>query len=94
MAKRPWIIFSIKGNKMKKLLITVGVFGAIIAGCSSEITNDVNYYKENPEERAAKIKECLQNPGELEHTPNCENAIAAQTQIEFSSDNKSMPGIR
>lgn len=78
---------------MKKTTIAMLALVAVLAGCKSEKTNNVEYYVENPTERAEKIKECRGNPGELEHTPNCQNAMAAQASIEFSSDNKSMPEL-
>lgn len=65
-----------------------------LSGCFSEKTRTVEYYTENAEARAEKIKECANNPGELEHTPNCQNAAAAQVKIEFDSNKTDMPRIR
>jgi len=79
---------------MKKLTLIVILAGlSVLAGCS-EKTRTVEYYMENTEARDAKIKECSNNPGELENTPNCENALAAQVRIDFSSKNTGMPRIR
>ena len=77
----------------KSYLIILGLAIALV-GCKREETLTIDYFKANDKVRLAKIKECSSNPGELEHTPNCKNAMAAQVQLEFSTDNKTMPGIR
>ncbi|MGL6003089.1 MAG: EexN family lipoprotein [Plesiomonas sp.] len=41
--------------------------------------NTVDYYSKNIEERVKTIKQCSDNPGELKNTPNCVNAIKAET---------------
>jgi len=78
----------------KNYLIIALVATSTLSGCFSEKTRTVEYYAENAEARAVKIKECANNPGELEHTPNCQNAAAAQAQLEFNSSNTGMPRIR
>lgn len=80
---------------MKKsyLIITLAA-ASVLSGCYGETTRTVEYYAENAEARTAKIKECANNPGELEHTPNCQNAASAQAQLEFNSSNTGMPRIR
>lgn len=77
-----------------KLKLFAGVVTLIaLAACSSEKEHDVQYYLDNPTERAAKIEECVNNPGKLDGTVNCENAKDAQVRQEFSSENKGMPSI-
>ncbi|MGO3741913.1 EexN family lipoprotein [Kerstersia sp.] len=66
----------------------------ILSACSSEKEHDVQYYLDHPTERAAKIEECVNNPGKLDSTVNCVNAKEAQVRQEFSSKNKGMPSIR
>lgn len=50
-----------------------------LAGCKSEETHSVEWYR-SPENKAAfdaKIAECKNNPGEMKDTPNCINAFKA-----------------
>jgi outer membrane murein-binding lipoprotein Lpp len=78
-----------------KLKLFVGIAAIIVlSACSSEKEHDVQYYIDNPPERAAKIEECANNPGKLDSTVNCVNAKEAQVRQEFSSENKGMPSIR
>lgn len=51
------------------------VLGLLIAACepdSSKFT--VEYYKANAEQRKAKLKECMNDPGALRNDPLCVNA--------------------
>ena len=80
---------------MKKAYLIISFAAAtVLTGCFSEETKTVSYYTENASARAEKLKECANNPGELEHTPNCQNAMAAQGQSEFNSNKTGMPRIR
>lgn len=50
-----------------------------LAGCSGEETRTVDWYLQ-PENKVVweeKLKECNNNPGELNNTPNCQNARKA-----------------
>lgn len=38
---------------------------------------DVEYFLSNPAERKGTFKKCKKNPGELENTPECQNAREA-----------------
>lgn len=55
----------------------------MLAGCfeddpqASEPTRSVEWFQENPAERDAMLRECWNNPGELQGTPNCANAEQA-----------------
>ncbi len=67
---------------MNKLVIAAAVVGIMILGaCNSnaEETHTVEWYlaSENAEALDAKIRECRNNPGELQNTPNCINARQA-----------------
>ena len=67
-----------------KLLLVCSLFILLICGgckeaekVATEQVKTVSYYKENLNERLNKLKECANNPGELENTPNCINAAEA-----------------
>jgi hypothetical protein len=68
--------------------------GLALAGCDSEPTNTVEYYKTNGDARTAKIHECSENPGEAKLKPNCDNAKRALNELVSSPDNKKVPVIR
>lgn len=52
---------------------------ACLAACTpAEPTRTVDYYKANPDERRAKLKDCASNPGEKRREPNCVNASQAE----------------
>ena len=60
------------------VLMFVGLIGLLV-GCSGEETRTVDWYLQ-PENKVAweeKLKECNNNPGELNNTPNCQNARKA-----------------
>ncbi len=74
---------------MKKIIVTVLILTPLLSGCFgeeeaeekaaalTEVTQSVDWYLKNTEERIAKITVCNNNPGELSETPNCKNAKAA-----------------
>ncbi len=64
---------------------------ATMTGCDGESTHDVAWYKAHDTERKAKILECQNDPGELEHAPNCQNAKEAATELMLSSKNTRIP---
>lgn len=69
---------------MKNLLLMVAalIFLVSATGCNAEETRTVEWYLQ-PENKTiweAKLKECRNNPGELEKTPNCINARKAFDQ--------------
>lgn len=62
------------------------VFGLVLsaaiglAGCTKEALDPVQtveWYKTHETERMTVIQKCLNNPGQLEGTPNCINARGA-----------------
>lgn len=65
---------------MKRLFLFF--FALILTGCWQEQAKEeiktVEWYSNNPTARAEKIKECSNNPGQLEKTPNCKNAQSAK----------------
>lgn len=66
------------------LLMALAVMPLAFTGCEKkEETKTVDWYMA-PENKAAfeaKLKECRNNPGELEKTPNCQNAALAQHKL-------------
>lgn len=50
-----------------------------------ETTHDVAYYKANPNERAALLKKCKNDPAKYALNGNCLNAEKAQNSSVFSS---------
>lgn len=44
-------------------------------------THTVDWFKSHKNERKMVLQECRNNPGELKHMPNCQNA----TKAEFDS---------
>jgi hypothetical protein len=63
----------------------------VLAAC--EETKSVQYYEDNPNDRAAKMEECQNNPGEKEYMPNCENAKTALKKKLLDPNNKGVSKI-
>lgn len=77
---------------MKRLTVILLVASALSACKDSEPTHDVQYYLDNPKERAEKLAECKNNPGEKALAANCVNANEAQRKAMLQGDG--MPKIR
>lgn len=80
-------------------LIGSALFGGLIMGAlvvwspaMAETTRTVDWYKTHSTERAAKLRECRDNPGELRDSPNCVNAEKAAALVEASK--KELPVFR
>ncbi len=59
-------------------LLLSGFLGVV--GCTKEALDPVQtveWYKQHEAERMAMIQKCMNNPGQLEGTPNCVNARGA-----------------
>ena len=70
---------------MKRIILCAVI---LLAGCSAptpatEEVKTVDWYKQNEEARNQKIKECESNPGQLRFTPNCINAVTAESKLVF-----------
>ncbi len=75
---------------MKTKLLTWSVattLALMLTGCfeKEKATLDVEWYKTHDSERAAKLKECSNDPGTLKDTPNCVNAVEAERQLSSGS---------
>lgn len=58
----------------------------IAAGCGSSMpARTVSYFQAHPNEREALDKRCADDPGTLGKTPECVNAIQAETIAGFGS---------
>jgi hypothetical protein len=80
-----------------KNVCAAAAIALLVAGCSSNNASrvaetldgeapvqTVDYYKTHAAERKAMQATCHNNPGELRGTPNCKNAAAAESVVEFS----------
>lgn len=67
---------------MRKLLMLL-VLASSLIGCRGEKVHDVQYYLDRPEECKEQAAKCLNNPGELGGTPNCQNALTAEARSSF-----------
>lgn len=72
---------------MNKIIIAF-LFATVFSGCTNNksenietsSTKTVIWYESHSKERAETLQKCFENPGELEDTPNCENARQAEIQ--------------
>ncbi len=64
---------------MKKVILSAVLAAMVLSftGCGEDVKT-VEYYKEHPDERDAKISECLNNPGQANDDANCANAGSAK----------------
>lgn len=63
--------------------VAAGTFlGSMLAGCETrkmeEEVRSVEWYQANNAERAAKLTQCMSDPGKYDATPNCINASRAE----------------
>ncbi|WP_338880029.1 EexN family lipoprotein [Achromobacter veterisilvae] len=66
---------------MKKLFIALCV-AAFLAGCGENTpVQTVDWYKTHEAERSTMIAKCKANPGELNASPNCINAVTAANHL-------------
>ena len=62
------------------LLLGAAAALAALAACSPpEPAHDVAYYRDHPDDRAAKLKTCQNDQGRLAATSNCINALAGDS---------------
>lgn len=71
--------------------VMVAMVSLALAGCfeediqANEPPHSVEWFKKHDAERQVTLEECADNPGELRGTPNCENALEAETQLSSGS---------
>jgi len=73
---------------MKRIMVVLFIMVFVLSGCgtliaarSFEVTRTVEWYKENPDERKAKLVVCRNDPGGKGYTNNCVNAEAAEEAV-------------
>ncbi|MBB2973716.1 EexN family lipoprotein [Mesorhizobium sp. RMAD-H1] len=75
---------------MKRMTVVV-LLAATLAGCKDEPARDVQYFLDHSDERAAKLVECENNPGEKAIAANCINAGEADRKARARS--QQMPKV-
>lgn len=69
-------------------VLTILVVCGMLGGCSREGTpaaHTVHWYLAHPADRATTVERCANDPGTLEDTPDCINAVAATQQADIGS---------
>lgn len=62
----------------------LGVAALSLAGCGApEATHDRAYFAGHPDARTEALEQCRNDPGRLGGTPNCLNALAAESDVEY-----------
>jgi hypothetical protein len=65
-------------------LLSIAALTALVGGlaaCSPlEPAHDVAYYRDHPADRAAKMTACHNDRGKIAATPDCINALAADSE--------------
>jgi len=76
---------------MRSFIILLAL--AMLAGCSqSEKTYSVEDFLADEALLAEHVQKCRNNPGELDQTPNCVNAAAADGKARLERMNKALGG--
>ena len=84
---------------MRALLLSLAALGAMgVASCQRPVPiHDKAYYAAHPDERAQTLAACRNDPGRLNGTPNCANALGADADAEhqrvFHSPPPPAPGV-
>lgn len=84
---------------MRALLLTLALLGAAgVAACQrSTPAHDKAYYAAHADERTQTLAACRNDPGRLNGTPNCVNALGADADAEqqrvFHSPPPPAPGV-
>ena len=68
--------------RASRIVPPLGLAAALAACSAPEPARDVAYYTDHAGERAAKLAACRADPGRLQGTANCVNAVAADGQVE------------
>ena len=65
-----------------RLVPPLGLAAALAACSAPEPGRDAAYDRDHANDRAAKLAACRADPGRLQRTANCVNAVAADRQVE------------
>lgn len=66
-------------------ILFIGLIG-LLTGCfDKEETRSVEWFLKHNPEREETLKRCNDNPGEFSETPNCKNALAAESKLSSGS---------
>jgi len=74
----------------------LGLATALAACSAPEPAHDVAYYRDHASDRATELAACRADPGRLQGSANCVNAVAADSQVEsrrFWSVSKPAPRV-
>lgn len=79
-------MMSVNISCARKALAGLGL-SVLLVGCVEDAppAKTVDWYKANAAERLAVLQECSQNPGEKGDSPDCKNAIAAESALSVGS---------
>lgn len=72
-------------TNVNRMMLVVAISTGIAACAPKEPVQTVDWYKTHEAERTAMVARCDANPGELEDTPNCINAIDAKNALMWSN---------
>lgn len=64
-------------RELRHLGLCLVLVGTAASAASGEEVRGVEWYRQHPAERAAVTRRCVDNPGQLERTPDCVNAERA-----------------
>ncbi len=74
-----------RGGNLSPIIVGLFLSGVLgMAACTQEARDPVQtveWYKTHEAERMAVLTRCINNPGQLENTPNCVNARGAADAI-------------
>ena len=65
-----------------RIVPPLGLAAALAACSAPEPAHDVAFYRDHASDRMAKMSACRADPGRLQGTANCVNAVAADSQVE------------
>jgi hypothetical protein len=76
---------SVKISYVRKLAV-VALVSFALTGCFDDSpetgpVQTVDWYKSHDNERQTMLETCSNNPGELQETPNCVNALQAERAL-------------
>jgi hypothetical protein len=62
------------------------------SGCVQEAAPTVEYFRAHPKERAAQLKQCADDPGSLQDSARCVNALQAK-ELERKDSLRTLPSM-